>query len=356
MQRGLRIGVARRAVAFGASAAIAGAALLAGLAAKTVAEAADFALSGAAEVTLAGPFPHGVDYTGVYLAQDLGFFAAEGLRVRLAPASKDPLARLEQGGADAAIAWTADALTARAAGAQLVEIARLIAGSTLTLACRDAASKQARGPAALAGLRIGRPEGPAGRGLDLWLATLGLDAGSGGRAAVTVPQPAKAAAVDPALFDCLTLRRHADLADAPEVYTPTFEVGTLGAPMAEDALYAPTAAVADPQRRERLARLLRALAAGWRAAEVDPRAAAQAVAARTGGPVLSVEETTARLAQRRAVAPADGPIGAPDPAAIEAAAVWMLNAGARPALDRFREGGWSRAVIDAVPALPPPGG
>ncbi|MEQ8603379.1 MAG: ABC transporter substrate-binding protein [Marivibrio sp.] len=317
--------------------------------------AADFAPAGAAEIRIALPFPPGVEYAGFYRAQDLGLYAAEGLRVRLLHELDDPLARLQQGGADVAVAWTADHLTARAAGAQTVEIARLIAGASLTLVCRDADALADAGPRGLAGLRLGRPDGPTGRGLDLWLATMGLDAASGGGAARTTAQPTRVSAADPALFDCLTVRRHVDLADAPAGFAPTFALGRLGAPLAEDALYASRHAVADPQRRDHLARLLRALSAGWADAFADPAAAAAAVGARTGT-APSPAAVAERLAERRTLAPSAGPVGAPDPALIQAAAVWLLNAGARPPLTRFPQGGWTHGVADAVagpPETPP---
>ena len=77
-------------------------------------------------------------FAGYYVAQDKGFYKAEGLNVTIKPGGPDigPMQVLAGGGADVAVDWMPSALAAREKGLSAVNIAQPFKSSGMMLTCR----------------------------------------------------------------------------------------------------------------------------------------------------------------------------------------------------------------------------
>ena len=77
-------------------------------------------------------------FAGYYVAQDKGFYEAEGLNVTIKAGGPDigPMSVLAGGGADVAVDWMPSALAAREKGFDAVNIAQPFKSSGMMLVCR----------------------------------------------------------------------------------------------------------------------------------------------------------------------------------------------------------------------------
>ncbi|MFB9326749.1 ABC transporter substrate-binding protein [Paenibacillus aurantiacus] len=94
-------------------------------------------------------------FAGYYVAQDKGYYEAEGLKVEIVPGGPDivPEQQVANGAADIGVDWVASLLASQEAGLPIVEIAQIYQESGLVLV-----SKKTNGidsPADLAGKKIG---------------------------------------------------------------------------------------------------------------------------------------------------------------------------------------------------------
>ncbi len=211
---------------------------------------------------------HQAQFAGLYVADALGFYEREGIRVEFVPGGPgvEPLAALAQGRADVAIGWLSRALEARENGADVVNIAQLFKRSAITLVCRrDAGIRQ---PTDVRGKRIGVWNLGDQYEVAFWLRHSHLTVAD----AKFVPQRADAADLIERRVDCATAMTYNEYGtivasglSPTNLFVVRFAEEHLG--FLEDGLYARGATLQDPIKLDHLARFLRASAAGWRYAD-----------------------------------------------------------------------------------------
>jgi NitT/TauT family transport system substrate-binding protein len=210
-------------------------------------------------------------FAGFYVAQDLKLFEGEGLSVTLQPGgpSVNGLQRLIDGQADVAMGWTSDALDIRRQGADLVNVAQLLQRPGTMLVCR--ADSGVRQPADLRGKRIGTWF--LGDQFDVghWLRAHGLTL----NAVQLIRQRPAAQDLLDGRVDCATAMSYNELqtilrAGALKSELFSVRLARENSGFLEDGLYVRAADIDDPVSRDRLVRLLRSLAQGWRYAARHP--------------------------------------------------------------------------------------
>ena len=213
-------------------------------------------------------------FAGFYVAQDRDFFQREDLSVSLEPGgpSVNGLRRLQDDEVDVTVAWTSDALDMRRQGADLVNVAQLLQRPGTMLVC--SATSGVRQAADLEGKRVGTwflgDEFDVGHWLQRY--GLGLDA------VRLIEQKPAARDLLADKVDCATAMSYNEFqtilqagALQSDLFTVRFAQENSG--FLEDGLYVRASDLKDPLKRDRLARLLRSLAAGWRYAARHPEEA-----------------------------------------------------------------------------------
>ncbi len=204
-------------------------------------------------------------FAGFYVAKDHEFFRREGLSVSLEPGgpSVNGLQRLRDGEVDVTIAWTSDALDMRRQGAQLVNVAQLLQRPGTMLVC--SAASGVKEAADLKGKRVGTWFLGDEFDVGYWLQRYGL----GLDAVRLVEQKPAAADLLNGQVDCATAMSYNEFqtilqagALQSDLFTVRFAEENSG--VLEDGLYVRASDLQDPVKRDRLARFLRSLAAGWR--------------------------------------------------------------------------------------------
>lgn len=101
---------------------------------------------------------HQAEFAGFYMAEELGYFADEGLEVTLVEADgkSNPLAELQSGRADVALGTVSNALLTSSADRPLVNVAQIFPEPALILMCRSSAGVMT--PADIIGKRISTGE------------------------------------------------------------------------------------------------------------------------------------------------------------------------------------------------------
>jgi NitT/TauT family transport system substrate-binding protein len=192
----------------------------------------------------------------------------------------DPLKVLQDGRADAAIAWLSGALVARRAGFDVVNIAQIFRRPATLLLCRHDAS--IRSAEHLRGKTVGVWNVGDEYDVAYWLRAHGL-----ADAKVTLVQQRpngldlienKVSCATASTYDEYWSIVTGGLAAAS---LTIFRLEERGEAFLEDGLYVPASALADPVKRDRLTRFLRASAAGWRYAADNPEDALAITLART---------------------------------------------------------------------------
>ena len=204
-------------------------------------------------------------FAGFYVAKDHEFFRREGLSVSLEPGgpSVNGLQRLRDGEVDITVAWASDALDMRRQGAQLVNVAQLLQRPGTMLVC--SAASGVKTAADLKGKRVGTWFLGDEFDVGYWLQRygLGLDA-----VRLVEQKPAARDLLD-GQVDCATAMSYNEFqtilqagALQSDLFTVRFAQENSG--VLEDGLYVRASDLQDPVKRDRLARFLRSLAAGWR--------------------------------------------------------------------------------------------
>ncbi len=96
-----------------------------------------FSTQAADKVTIQLKWVTQAQFAGYYVAQDMGYYKAEGLEVTIKPGGPDiaPPQVIAGGGADVIIDWMPAALASREKGVALVNIAQIFHKSGLMLTC-----------------------------------------------------------------------------------------------------------------------------------------------------------------------------------------------------------------------------
>ncbi|KPA21511.1 putative thiamine biosynthesis protein [Shimia sp. SK013] len=307
-----------------------------------VAQAAD-------DVTLQLKWVTQAQFAGYYVAQDQGFYEAEGLNVTIKPGGPDiaPAQVIAGGGADVVLDWMPSALASREKGLALVNIAQPFKSSGMMLTCRKDAG-------------ISSPEDFAGKTLGVWffgneypflswMSKLGL-ATDGSEGGVTVLK--QGFNVDPILqgqaacVSTMTYNEYWQIIDAglsPDDLV-VFKYEDQGVATLEDGMYVLEKNLSDPAFEDKMVRFVRASMKGWKWAEENPKDAAMIVLDNdaTGA---QTEEHQIRMMGEVAKLTA-GSNGALDPADYDRTVSSLMSGGSDPVITAKPEGAWTHAITD----------
>ncbi|MGB2263016.1 MAG: ABC transporter substrate-binding protein [Candidatus Puniceispirillaceae bacterium] len=318
-------------------------ALAAGMAMSgSVAQAAD-------KLTLQLKWVTQAQFAGYYVAQDQGFYDAEGLDITIKPGGPDvaPAQVIAGGGADVVLDWMPSALATREKGVNLVNIAQPFKSSGMMLTCRK--DTGIKSPADFKGKTLGvwfyGNEYP----FLSWMSQLGLptDGSAGG---VTVLK--QGFNVDPILqkqADCvstMTYNEYWQIIDAglSADELVVFKYQDQGVATLEDGIYVMEDRLKDPAFEDQMVRFVRASMKGWKWAEENPDAAADIVLENDASGAQT-EKHQRRMMGEIAKLTA-GSNGALDPADYECTVATLMKGGSDPVITKAPSGAWTHAITD----------
>jgi NitT/TauT family transport system substrate-binding protein len=323
---------------------------------KTLLAAAAMALvlgpvQAADEVTLQLKWVTQGQFAGYYVAQDKGFYEAEGLDVTIKPGGPDiaPPQVIAGGGADVVVDWMPSALASRERGVPLVNIAQPFKSSGMMLTC-------------LKETGITTPEDFRGRTLGVWffgneypflswMSQLGIPTDGSDNGVTVLKQGFN---VDPLLqkqADCIstmTYNEYWQVIDAgiPEEELIVFKYEEQGSATLEDGLYVLEENLEDPAFVDKMARFVRASMKGWEYARENPDEAADIV--------LENDATGAQTEkhQRRMVREinklTEGTDGTLDLEDYQRTVMTLLSGGSDPVITKEPEGATTTVVTDKM--------
>ena len=304
-----------------------------------VAQAAD-------KVTIQLKWVTQAQFAGYYVAQDKGFYEAEGLNVTINPGGPDigPMSVLAGGGADVAVDWMPSALAAREKGFANVNIAQPFKSSGMMLVCR-----KDRGVNSVADLK--------GKNLYVWyygnewpflswMNKLGL-------------KPDQDISVFRQGWDILPLTQgDANCVSAmayneywqvlaeglkPEELT-VFRYEDEGVATLEDGLYVKEENLSDPAFVDKMVRFVRASMKGWKYAENNQAEAAQIVVDNDDSGAQTVEHNTIQMGEiAKLTAGSNGALSEDD---FNRTVDSLMTGGSDPVITKKPSGAWSHAITD----------
>ncbi len=288
-------------------------------------------------------------FAGYYVAQDQGFYDAEGLDVTIKPGGPDvaPAQVLAGGGADVVLDWMPSALATREKGVNLVNIAQPFKSSGMMLTCRK--DTGIKSPADFKGKTLGvwfyGNEYP----FLSWMSQLGLptDGSDGG---VTVLK--QGFNVDPILqkqADCvstMTYNEYWQIIDAglSADELVVFKYQDQGVATLEDGIYVMEDRLKDPAFEDQMVRFVRASMKGWKWAEENPDKAADIVLENDASGAQT-EKHQRRMMGEIAKLTA-GSNGVLDPADYERTVETLMKGGSDPVITKSPTGAWTHAITD----------
>ena len=316
--------------------------------------AAGMAMSGSAaqaadKLTLQLKWVTQAQFAGYYVAQDQGFYDAEGLDITIKPGGPDvaPAQVIAGGGADVVLDWMPSALATREKGVNLVNIAQPFKSSGMMLTCRK--DTGIKSPADFKGKTLGvwfyGNEYP----FLSWMSQLGLptDGSAGG---VTVLK--QGFNVDPILqkqADCvstMTYNEYWQIIDAglSADELVVFKYQDQGVATLEDGIYVMEDRLKDPAFEDQMVRFVRASMKGWKWAEENPDAAADIVLDNDASGAQT-EKHQRRMMGEIAKLTA-GSNGTLDPADYERTVATLMKGGSDPVITKSPSGAWTHAITD----------
>ena len=302
--------------------------------------------SAADDVTIQLKWVTQTQFAGYYVAQDKGFYEAEGLNVTINPGGPDigPMSVLAGGGADVAVDWMPSALAAREKGFANVNIAQPFKSSGMMLVCR-----KDRGVNSVADL--------TGKNLYVWyygnewpflswMNKLGL-------------KPDQDISVFKQGWDILPLTQgDANCVSAmayneywqvlaeglkPEELT-VFRYEDEGVATLEDGLYVKEENLSDPAFVDKMVRFVRASMKGWKYAENNQAEAAQIVVDNDDSGAQTVEHNTIQMGEIAKLTA--GSNGALSEADFNRTVDSLMTGGSDPVITKKPSGAWSHAITD----------
>mgnify|MGYP001234715438 FL=1 len=303
-------------------------------------------VSAADDVTIQLKWVTQTQFAGYYVAQDKGFYEAEGLNVTINPGGPDigPMSVLAGGGADVAVDWMPSALAAREKGFANVNIAQPFKSSGMMLVCR-----KDRGVNSVADLK--------GKNLYVWyygnewpflswMNKLGL-------------KPDQDISVFRQGWDILPLTQgDANCVSAmayneywqvlaeglkPEELT-VFRYEDEGVATLEDGLYVKEENLSDPAFVDKMVRFVRASMKGWKYAENNQAEAAQIVVDNDDSGAQTVEHNTIQMGEiAKLTAGSNGALSEDD---FNRTVDSLMTGGSDPVITKKPSGAWSHAITD----------
>jgi NitT/TauT family transport system substrate-binding protein len=289
-------------------------------------------------------------FAGYYVAQDKGFYEAEGLDVTIKPGGPDvsPPQVIAGGGADIVIDWMPSALASREKGVALVNVAQVFKKSGMMLTCRKDSGIMS--PADFRGRTLGvwffGNEYP----FLSWMAKLGIPT-EGGDDGVTVLK--QGFNVDPILqkqADCvstMTYNEYWQIIDAglgaDDLIVYKYE--DQGVATLEDGLYVIEDNLADPAFVDKIARFVKASIKGWEYAGKNSDEAADIVLENdaTGAQTEKHQRRMMGEINKLIEGSAKG-IGYLDPADFDRTVNTLLSNESTPVITKKPTGAWTHDV------------
>jgi NitT/TauT family transport system substrate-binding protein len=320
---------------------LAGSALL--VLAAAAAQAAD-------KVTIQLKWVTQAQFAGYYVAQDKGFYEAEGLDVTIKPGGPDisPPQVIAGGGADIVIDWMPSALASREKGVALVNVAQIFKKSGMMLTCRK--DSGIKSPADFRGRTLGvwffGNEYP----FLSWMAKLDIPT-EGGNDGVTVLK--QGFNVDPILqkqADCvstMTYNEYWQIIDAGLTADDliVYKYEDQGVATLEDGLYVIEDNLADPAFVDKIARFIKASIKGWEYAGQNSDEAADIVLENDATGAQTEKHQRRMMGEiNKLIEGSTKGIGYLEPADFDRTVTTLLSNESTPVITKKPTGAWTHDV------------
>ena len=313
-----------------------------------------FSAQAAEKVTIQLKWVTQAQFAGYFVAQDKGYYQAEGLEVTIKPGGPDiaPPQVIAGGGADVIIDWMPSALASREKGVALVNIAQIFKKSGMMLTCRK--DSGIKSPADFRGKTLGvwfyGNEYP----FLSWMSQLGIPT-TGGSDGVTVLK--QGFNVDPILqkqAECvstMTYNEYWQIVDAglspSELVVYKYE--DQGVSTLEDGLYVMEKNLRKKAFVNKMARFLRASIKGWKYAADHPDEAADIVLENddTGAQTEKHQRRMMREINKLVGNQPQG-IGYLIPADYRRTVDVLMSSDSDPVISKKPKGAWSHKIWNAM--------
>ncbi len=313
-----------------------------------------FAAQAADKVTIQLKWVTQAQFAGYYVAQDKGYYSADGLDVTIKPGGPDIATPqvIAGGGADVIVDWMPSALASREKGVALVNIAQIFKQSGMMLTCRK--DSGIKSPADFRGKTLGvwfyGNEYP----FLSWMSQLGIPT-TGGSNGVTVLK--QGFNVDPILqkqAECvstMTYNEYWQVVDAglspSELVVYKYE--DQGVATLEDGLYVLEKNLRNKAFVDKMARFLRASIKGWKYAADHPDEAADIVLENddTGAQTEKHQRRMMREINKLVGNQPQG-IGYLIPADYRRTVKVLMASDSTPVITKKPKGAWSHIIWDAM--------
>jgi len=290
-------------------------------------------------------------FAGYYVAQDKGFYKAEGLNVTIKPGGPDigPMQILAGGGADVAVDWMPSALAAREKGLSAVNIAQPFKSSGMMLTCRK--DRGVNGVADLKGKNLGVWYFGNEYPFLSWMSKLGLSTDGGSDGVTVFRQGWDILPLTQGDATCVSTMSYNEywqvLAEGlkPSELT-VFKYETEGVATLEDGLYVLEENLADAAFKDKMVRFVRASMKGWKYAEKNPGEAAEIVVDNDDSGAQTIEDNTIQMGE--IVKLTAGSNGALDPADYQRTVNSLMTSGSDPVITKMPKGAWTHVITDAA--------
>ena len=304
--------------------------------------------SAADDVTIQLKWVTQTQFAGYYVAQDKGFYEAEGLNVTIKAGGPDigPMSVLAGGGADVVVDWMPSALAAREKGFDAVNIAQPFKSSGMMLVCR-----KDRGVNSTADLK--------GKNLYVWfygnewpflswMSKLGLKPDQDisvfrqGWDILPLTQG------DAACVSAMSYNEYWQVLNEglkPEELT-VFRYEDEGVATLEDGLYVVGDNLKDAAFKDKMVRFVRASMKGWKYAETNQAEAAEIVVNNDDSGAQTIDHNTTQMGEiAKLTAGSNGSLSEAD---FNRTVSSLMTGGSDPVITKKPVGAWSHAITDAA--------
>ncbi|MCH1520728.1 MAG: ABC transporter substrate-binding protein [SAR324 cluster bacterium] len=313
-----------------------------------------FSTQAAEKVTIQLKWVTQAQFGGYYVAQDKGYYQAEGLDVTIKPGGPDIATPqvIAGGGADVIVDWMPSALASREKGVPLVNIAQIFKKSGLMLTCRK--DSGIKSPSDFRGKTLGVWFGGNEYPFLSWMSKLGIPT-TGGSNGVTVMK--QGFNVDPILqkqAECvstMTYNEYWQVIDAglspSELVVYKYE--DQGVSTLEDGLYVMENKLKNKAFVSKMARFLKASIKGWKYAGDHPGEAA-AIVLENDDTGAQTEKHQRRMMREISKLVGNQPqgIGYLIPADYRRTVDVLMSSDSDPVISKKPKGAWSHIIWNAM--------
>ena len=313
-----------------------------------------FSTQAAEKVTIQLKWVTQAQFGGYYVAQDKGYYQAEGLDVTIKPGGPDIATPqvIAGGGADVIVDWMPSALASREKGVPLVNIAQIFKKSGLMLTCRK--DSGIKSPSDFRGKTLGVWFGGNEYPFLSWMSKLGIPT-TGGSNGVTVMK--QGFNVDPILqkqAECvstMTYNEYWQVIDAglspSELVVYKYE--DQGVSTLEDGLYVMENKLKNKDFVSKMARFLKASIKGWKYAGDHPDEAA-AIVLENDDTGAQTEKHQRRMMREISKLVGNQPqgIGYLIPADYRRTVDVLMSSDSDPVISKKPKGAWSHIIWNAM--------